>query len=388
MQNYAKKLRSVFLVGFLLTIALSLTGYLDSSFLGNYVNIQTVGILFSIGSLVSIIFLSYLPKILAKTGITGVFHITSFMYLLSILGMLNTGIPFLFETLFVFYIASGIGIYYAIDVLIEHFSANQSTGKTRGFYLSIYNLAYLLGPLFAGVLLRNNSFELVYLMAGIFIIIMFLLYIRDLEDIKFEPRGKQTSFIRNLLKLLREKDVLRVYFISLMLSFFFSWMAIYTPIYLNQFLGFSWSSIGALFAIMHIPYVSLEIPIGRLADRYQCEREIISLGLIFIAISTATISLIPGANFWLWAIALFATRIGASFVQVGTESYFFKKVSDKDSGMIAMFRNASPIAYILGPVVATICLSFTTYNNLFIILGGIMFSILFVSISIKNIKNG
>ena len=316
MNSSANKLRSIFLVGFLLTIALALTSYIDSSFVGLYVSVKTVGILFSLGSITTIIFLAHLPRILRKIGIRGVFHLTAGIYLLSILGMIYTENAVFFQILFVLYLAAGIGIYFTIDLLIEHFSIKGSTGSTRGIYLAIYNLAFLLGPLLAGTLLVNNSFELVYLTAGIFIIIMFLVFVRDLEMINLVSEHKSISFGKMLRRFFTSKNLFNVYIVSLMLSFFFSWMAVYTPIYLNMFLGFNWQQIGAMFAIMHIPYVTLEVPLGRLADRYHSEKKLMSFGLVIIALSTVALGLFADGNFWSWAIGLALTRVGASFVQV------------------------------------------------------------------------
>lgn len=379
-------MRSVFLVGFLLTVALALTGYLDSSFLGKFVSIETVGLLFSIGSLASIIFLAYLPKLLKKIGLPGVFQLTTFLYLLAILGMVNTAFPLIFQALFIMYIASGIGIYFAIDLLIEHYAKRAGEGRIRGMYLSIYNLAYLLGPLIAGFLLKNNSFELVYLIAGMFIIVMFGIYLRDLKTIKFESHHRGISFLKNIGRLLHNRDLRSVAISSFSLSFFFSLMSIYTPIYLNQFVGFDWKQIGIIFSLMHIPYITLEPMLGRIADRLHCEREVISAGLVIIGIFTVILGHITSGNMYVWILALALTRVGASFVQVGSESYFFKKIDPDDADMIALYRNSAPLAYIIGPATATLILAFTNYQNLFIILGLIMFSILFFSIRIRDIK--
>ncbi len=383
---HAKKLRSVFLVGFLLTIALALTGYLDSSFVGEFVSIGSVGILFSAGSLASMVFLALLPKLLKRFGISGVFQSASFVYLLSVLGMIYTGRPIIFQFLFVCYIASGIGIYFAIDLLLEHFSRRAGEGRIRGIYLSIYNLAYLLGPLMAGLLLQNGSFNLVYLLAGIFIIIMFGIYLKNLKNIKFESHHRGLSFLKNIGRLLRNRDLRNVAISSFSLSFFFSLMAIYTPIYLNQFMGFDWREIGFIFSMMHIPYIALEPMLGRIADQFRCEREILSSGLAIIGIFTIIIGFITSHDMFIWALALSLTRVGASFVQVAGESYFFKKIEPDDADMIALYRNSSPLAYIVGPAIATAILAFTNYQNLFIILGLIMISVLYFSLRIRNIK--
>ena len=386
MNTSANKLRSVFLVGFLLTIALALTSYIDSSFVGTYVSVKTVGVLFSLGSITTIVFLAYLPSILKKIGIRGVFHLTAGTYLLSILGMIYTENALLFQAFFVIYLAAGIGIYFTIDLLIEHFSKKGSTGNTRGIYLAVYNLAFLIGPLLAGTILVNNSFELVYLTAGMFIIIMFLVFMRDLEKIDLLSERKDISFPKIIRRFLRSNNLFNVYIVSLMLSFFFSWMAVYTPIYLNMFLGFDWQQIGAMFAIMHIPYITLEVPIGRLADKYRCEKHLMSIGLVIIALSTAALGLFADGSFLNWTIGLTLTRVGASFVQVGTESYFFRKVDAEDSHMIAMFRNAAPVAYILGPLVATFVLTMTEYRGLFIVLGCVMLTVLFFSSRLTRTK--
>jgi MFS family permease len=380
------KLRSVFLVGFLLTIALALTNYIDSSFLGIHIQIKDVGLIFSAGSFTAIIFLSFLPKLVKRIGVRGVFHLASLMYLVSVLGMLYTTISAVFIILFILYIASGYGLYFTIDMLIERVSNNKNEGTNRGIYLTIYNLAYLIGPLIAGSILKNSSFNLLYLTAGMFIIIMSLIFVRDLEKIEFPPT-RNTSFKTLFQRLIKSKNLINVYIVSLMLSFFFSWMAIFIPIYLKVVMGFDWQQIGMIFAIMHIPYITLEFPFGRLADKYNCERKLMIIGLVIIAISTAMLWLLNTPNFWLWSLALTITRVGSSFVQVGSESYFFKKVDSQDTYMIAMFRYTSPIAYIIGPLVATGFLVFFAYNDLFPILGLIMLGVALFSFRLRKIKS-
>lgn len=382
----AKHLRAIFLVGFILTMALSITSYVDSSFLGTFIDIKSVGLLFSAGSILAIALLSFLPRILPRIGVSGIFHLNSMIYLLGIMLMLHTNTTALFIIAFIFYIASGVSIYFSIDLLIEHYSKKKSTGNIRGFYLTVYNFAFLVGPLLAGIILKNNSFELVYLIAGVFIVLMTLIYIRDLENIKFEYKSVRVSFWKNVKKLLKDKNLSKTYFTSLMLSFFFSWMAIYTPIYLNKFIKFDWGQIGMLFALMHLPYVLLELPIGRWADKYKCEKELMSIGLVIIGISTALIAQINTNSFALWTIILMFTRVGASFVQVATESYFFKKVDEKDSSLIALYRDAAPTAYIIGPLLGTLALSFVSYRELFIILGAVMILAVLKSVRVKNIK--
>jgi hypothetical protein len=266
--------------------------------------------------------------------------------------------------------------------LIEHFSKNRFTGNIRGLYLAIYNIAFLLAPLLAGIILKNNPFSLIYLISGMFVIIMGFVYVRDLEaiNINYEAKRLRNSFLR----LFKETNIKNVHVVSFLLSFFFSLMAIYMPIYLNQFMRFDWVEIGGIFALMHIPYVTIELPLGKFLDLFGNEKKTIVSGLAIIGTTTVLLSLMSERNFGLWAFMLSLTRIGASFVQVGAESFFWKHVSVKDSGLIATFRDTSPLAYIIGPLFATLILSFTNYRNLFIILGLIMIMGIYFGLGIKE----
>jgi len=115
-------------------------------------------------------------------------------------------------------------------------------------------------------------------------------------------------------------------------------MVIYTPIYLNQHLGIDWTQIGMIFTIMLLPFIFLQFPLGRLADTRLGEKEIMAIGFGILVVSTAALSFITTTSFWVWALALFATRVGASAVAVMNETYFFKKTNDTDADLLEFFH--------------------------------------------------
>ena len=103
---------------------------------------------------------------------------------------------------------------------------------------------------------------------------------------------------------------------------------------------------------------------------------------------TATISLsfILTQNPIIWAIALFMTRVGASAIETMNDTYFFKKIRANDSDLIAFFRNASPLAYIMGPAVATFFLLFIDFQYLFLVLGILTLGGVYFSATIEDTK--
>ncbi len=144
------------------------------------------------------------------------------------------------------------------------------------------------------------------------------------------------------------------------------------PIYLQHHIGFSWAEIGIMFTIMLLPFVLFEIPVGELADYKYGEKEFLAIGFVILALSTVFMSFITVKVFWIWASILFISRVGASLVEVSSESYFFKHVNAKSTDVISFFRVDRPIAFIVAPVVATVSLELLPFQYIFIVFGVIL----------------
>src|SRR3989344_3280949 len=60
------KLKSIFFTGFLMSLHLALTAYVNSSFLSEYFSEKTVGLLFTFGSIAAIIAFLLIPRALPR----------------------------------------------------------------------------------------------------------------------------------------------------------------------------------------------------------------------------------------------------------------------------------------------------------------------------------
>ena len=105
-----------------------------------------------------------------------------------------------------------------------------------------------------------------------------------------------------------------------------------------------------------------------------------------IAFSTMILSFTETTAFWIWAIILFTTRVGASAVNIMSESYFFKNVNDSNANIISFFRMTGPIAYTIAPLLASFLLLFIKFQFIFLILGLIMLFSLKYSLTLKDTK--
>jgi MFS family permease len=147
---------------------------------------------------------------------------------------------------------------------------------------------------------------------------------------------------------------------------------IYSPIYLHNHIGLSWPNIGVIFTAMLLPFVLIQMPLGRLADRIG-EKTLASLGVIIMGLATLAIAFITSKDVFIWAAILFTTRLGAAAIEVLTDTHMFKFITPDDLDIIAISRNMYPLSYITIPIFASIFISFFPLKYLFIILAFVIF---------------
>lgn len=375
----------IFLAGFLFSIPLALTSYINSSFLESYIGEYYVGIIYVIASIIAIAGLLEMPKILTRFGnrfaILG-FTLLSFLSLL-MLAFGQNGFVIILGV--ILYFISTDFIIASLDIFIEDFSKNSGIGKFRGLYLMIINFAWILAQMISGSIIARSSFHGIYLFSAGFMVlisIIFILFLRDFKD----PKYIKVPILKTMKTFFRNKSVSKIYFINLILKFFFAWMVIYTPIYLYEYLGFDWKQIGLIFTIMLIPFVLVDFPLGRLSDKIG-EKKILITGFLITIFFTLIIPFISLPVVWIWAIVLFGTRLGAATVEVMTESYFFKEIRERNVDEISFFRNTYPLSFIIAPLIAIPTLLFVpSFKYIFFVLSAILLVGLFISLRLKDIK--
>lgn len=110
------------------------------------------------------------------------------------------------------------------------------------------------------------------------------------------------------------------------------------------------------------------------------------LGFMTLAISTAWISFVTVPSVLMWSVIMFVTRVGASLVEVTTESYFFKQTRSSDAQIISFFRITRPLAYAVGATIASLALLYLPFNLLFVVMAFLMIPAMFATLNITDSK--
>jgi len=360
----------MYILSFLFTLHISLSAYVNSTFLVKIISEKYVGILYTVASIVTLLLLSKSANILKHLGNRKFIVVLLLINMTSLVGMITSVNPSIIALSFIALTTTNVLTFFCIDIFIEHFGDPKIIGKIRGLYLTTVSTAWMISPLITSMLITDGGgYIIIYVIAFITtIIITFGLFLsvktfRDRTYVK-------TPFLATYRYLKTNRHMLAITIINFILQFFFASMVVYTPLYLNQHIGLSWDQMGIIFTVMLSPFVIFGLPIGILIDKYHVsKRKLLYLGFIVMGLSTLCIALISTKSVALWALVLFLTRMGASIIETTSEIYFFTHVKEEDTYLLGVFRDMTPIAYIIAPLVGTLIFIVLPFKYLFIILG-------------------
>ena len=379
-----------YLCGLTMTFSSAFPGYINSTFLENFVGEKWVGLIFAIGALLSVILMSQISKLIKAYGnIKVLVSSAALAIFILILLALAQSVTVIIST-FIIYYCLGFFIRYALDVYLENISDDKNTGLIRGFYLTFLNIAWLISPFLASRLVVNGDFWKIYVIAAMSLLPLIAItsvFLYEQKDLKYDGQ----SIFPQLRRLWRgenqtDRCIRRILAVDFLLCLFYAVMVIYMPLYLHAHLGLPWNELGLVFTIMLVPFVILELPLGRIADRWMGEKEILMGGLVITGLTTSVLAFIPSASWLVWAGLLFITRVGAAAIEVMKEAYLFKKIDGSDTSLISLSRIIVPFSYLIGPLFVSLILLFFDFNYVFFFLGLLVLSGLFFTAKLKDTK--
>jgi len=362
--------------------------YTSPTYLGDFIDLKHIGLLYSIGSIGSLLMFILLPSVLKRFGNV---LVTIGLMVISIgtLAMMGVGLsaPLVVVGLLLFLVINPL-LYLSMDIFSETLIGKNegATGHVRGMTLSLMSLAALCAPLTISYLVADgdNLAQLYFIAIGVGVLfnLIVIMAFRGFVD----PLYHRVQFGPLLKQCWESKPIKLVLSAHFLVQVFFTWTVVYIPLYLASVLNMPWSSIGAIIAAGLLAYVLFEYPVRILADDYFGEKEMMAVGFLILALTTASISFMTTVNILPWMMLMFVSRIGASLTEVTTESYFFKKVDGQDANLMSIFRLTRPLAVLGGSLLGSLCLAIMPFHLAFIVLGFVMVIGIFLALGIEDTR--
>lgn len=361
--------------------------FVNSTYVSAFVGDTGVSFVYAIGAILNISLFLKAPKLLRRYGLL---NMTTGLALLEIAALVTLAFPThpaILVLAFFAHTAAAPILIYCMDMFLEQYGPKEETGAMRGMFLTMWNVPPIITPFIAGLIIGSTSvaahsgrllsdlhetgFWKIYLISAAFLI-PFIIILRANFRGKRDLAYPDMNIKDTILHFLKHKNIFDVFVDRILLNLYFAWNVVYLPIYLHEFIGFSWNEVGVLISVMLLPFVLLQGRIGKMQDQHAQEKPLLIAGFLIIALGTIIQPFIVVKSLVPWAIVLFITHIGASFVEVSSESYFFKHVSPTNSGFISLFRMTRTLPYIVLPPIITLILAFLPFGYMFLVLGLIM----------------
>jgi len=383
-----RRMIPLYAASLLLAFHTFMVAYINSSFLGQFIDEASVGSIYIVGSALSVLVFLFVSRVLHRVGNFKLTLGLLFINMIAVAGMsianeLREAIP-----LFLVHLISIPLIIFNLDVFMEEQIGNNegSTGSNRGLLLTLASMIGAVSPFLSSLIVGSSGdFTTVYLISSLTlipIIIILFFFFSDFSD----PEYDEIDLFSAIRTFWEQSNIRNVFLSHFSLQIFFVSMVVYTPLYLTNQIGLTWTEFGIAIFCGQMAYVLFEYPIGIIADKYIGEKEMMALGWMIIIIAVSSMAFVTEPSVVIWSVIMFMTRFGASFVEVTTESYFFKQTKSSDAQVISFFRITRPLSYVLGAVIASLALLYLPFNLLFLIFAAMFIPAMFFTSSIVDTK--
>lgn len=372
-------------ISFLLGFSQALLVYVESSYFKLSIGSENVSVFYFLAYVIALIGMLNMHKIIKRFGKATAFFLFFFLqiFAMAILTMVPPSIFGIF--LLMINIITSYLMYVILDIIMESYSEDKKSGRIRGLHLMMISAGFMLGPILSTRILEKYDYSGLFFISMLISMVIFVIGLIGLRGGNNHFNGNIT--IRDLVKkIFVNKNLMRIYWVSFVLEFFYALMTVYTPLYLLD-LGMSWTQIGIVFTIMLIPFVLIEYPVGVIADKKLGEKEMIIFALFVMALSTFSILFIKTNSIMTWGLVLLATRVGAAMVESLRDSYFYKKIDGDDMDIISFFRTSRSVAYIAATAVSAMILVIFPVKIIFVFLTLVILMSLYPAFNLVDNKS-
>jgi MFS family permease len=360
----AKLLRGVFktsIISFVVILALAIFDFTLPIFVENKVeNFAIVGTIVSLIYVASL--LTEIPIGLAvdKYGRTKIFLIATLaLGLLGLIYFLTENIIIIAFLSFIFGVVS-VAFWIPSTVLIRDFSPRKMLSQAQGVYMSFTQIAWIIGPIFAGAVATSFSvkYNFIFLVLFMFLAIAFAIIIfkgKEFKTFKKQGKGHKHKARLSLIALLF-KEYIKVHKHALplyILSFSgYLWIAIewaFVPIVCIEYFKLSEIAAGLVLSAMMIIegllYYSASFVMDKIGKKY-----IITAG--FLILFSSAYFMFLATNPSIFILAAFFGAAALSWILPGTEALLTEIVPENLYGeMSGLFDTSKDFGLIVGPFI-------------------------------------
>lgn len=371
------------IVLFLNALGYALIGSILSIYVNTFVNNESkVGFVFT-----GLILMSILCHFLIIPIIQSKNKSKIYFYSVILIGI-GYGLYIFVQNIWLFLIiASAIAIFSSLrlaagGLLVEHLSDKKNLAKNEGITYTLYDIAWIIGPLLVGFILEIFGFNIIFLLAMFFTFAS--AFMLKIFRINYSGKTKRTHnhLIKNFKDFFKNNNRIKTYILSSGITYWWSLIFVYMPLLIIKNLQNFWVGF-FLFGTM-LPLVLLTYYFGTIASR-KGYKKLFFIGF-FIPALISILCFIFFENIWFVMGGLILASIGLSMTEGTTESYFFDTLKEKeDQRFYSPYNTALDVGGLAGEFIPALILLFLPFKFIFLFFALGMLILSALSLTVKEV---
>jgi len=371
------------IVGFIISIASSFVDTIWAVYMDSFLHSEVfVGLLSAGLTLVAFFSYFFFIPLIERTNKSKIFFYSLFLFGVTyLLFAINTKFYFFVVLAFILTILYTFRLT-SYGIIIKDKSQESQLSRNEGLIYTFTNTAWVIGPLIAGYLANKYNFSVIFLLAGIFMIIAtFLFKISKIRDANIKKKV-DGNIIKNFKDFFKNRDRVIAYFLSGGVNLWWVLIYLFMPLHIiRNGLNDLW--IGYFLFAVAIPLILTEYHFSKLAGKWGF-RKIFRRGFLFVAILSIIAFFI--LNIYLLLGILVIASFGMAMVEPTTEAYFFDISKKKeDCRFYGPYNTGIDANHFIGKVSASVLLIFLPFKYLFLLFGFFMFIMYLLTFKVRNI---
>ncbi len=211
----------------------------------------------------------------------------------------------------------------SFDILFRDESNDKDLNGNEGLMYAIVNVGWLIGPLYAALIISMYDVKTVFVAGAVFVAIsLFILLFMNLRLPKKERKGIDSNVFLNFKSYIKNKRLHIPYLMASGIEVWWSLIYIYVPLFMLDS-GLSEEYIGLFLAAICVPLMIFEFPVGKFSEKHGF-RWLFVFGFAFLAVSSLVCFFVDDIHYIL--VILVIASFGMAFLEPIQDSYFFRQV--------------------------------------------------------------
>ncbi|MBW6451158.1 MAG: MFS transporter [DPANN group archaeon] len=269
-----------------------------------------------------------------------------------------------------------------LGLLIKDISKKSELDKAEGLTYAFSNIGWFIAPILGGFLANIYGFDVLFIIASM----LMLVTVVGIDSNQFKEHNythTEINLKEDIIAYFTHNSELKhIYIVSLGLSMFYITTVTYLPLILSES-NITTTQIGFIMSLLIVPLLLFEYPVGLFAKK-QGDQKLITRGFLIITISTLAMY-VSYNNTTIFIMSMLLGYIGAAMIEPLKDAYFIKRTpKEHTTSFWGVYKTSHQIGSIIGPLIASIAITFMTLNGMFLIFIPLFGYITYISSKLKN----